>query len=497
MPLLLAILAATICFDAMPGVNWPIWTTLASVFLYRSALGTHAAAARASRVPLVLAVVLSLGAAVTADNGEQALICVSVVVLLAVAMRVAAGADVSRVGSGFIAASPMVGAAITVRETWAAGSEVAHDGRAGEMVPVMRGLLIAGPIVAFLWILFAQADPHMDAWGTAIVRAIQNLSFVPRVVFGAGIFVLVFGAYAYVRKEHTPFPTVPTVPAITTFALAATERVIVLAAVAALLALFLMLQVPYLFGNPAGAAGSGVTYAEWAHRGFGELTLASTIITSLIVLLDAHAQRGTERAEGMIRTLALVLVGLTFLVVLSAFRRITLYEAAYGYTTQRLWAQAFMAGIGIALALLALEVRAGLDARRLARHVGLAAAATLAVLVFWNTDAFIVRRNVEHFGGTPKLDIPYLATRLSENAIPALVSARLDLPDNQQKQFDRCLAWSRDERRTLRAGSWYEANVRRLAAVRVGSTLSALSVATSGECWNRSDTTGMTGSAPR
>ena len=268
MPLLLAILAATICFDAMPGINWPIWTLLASAFLYRSALGAHAAAARASVVPLVLAVVLSLGAAVTADNGEQALICMSVVVLLAVAMRVAAGAEVARVGSGFIAASPVIGAAITVRETWTAASGAARDGRARASAPIVRGLLIAGPIVAFLWFLLAQADPHMDAWGTAIVKAIQHLSFVPRLLFGAGIFVLVFGAYAYVRKEHvSPAPLVPFTPI---FSLAATERVSVLASVAGLLALFLVLQVPYLFGNPAGEAGSGVTYAEWAHRGFGE-----------------------------------------------------------------------------------------------------------------------------------------------------------------------------------------------------------------------------------
>ena len=187
----------------------------------------------------------------------------------------------------------------------------------------------------------------------------------------------------------------------------------------------------------------------------------------------------------MIRALALALVALTFLVVLSAFRRITLYEAAYGYTTQRLWAQAFMAGIGIALALLAFEVRGGLDARRLARHIGVAAALTLAVLVFWNTDAFIVRRNVTHFGGSPKLDIRYLATRLSDNALPALVAARLDLPADQQQQLDRCLAWVRVERTNKAArAAWYEANIRRIQAARVGGTLDALPPADAKDCWH-------------
>ena len=494
MPLVLAILAATICFDAMPGINWPLWTVLAAVFLYRNALAVRPAAARACLVPLGLAGMLSGGAAVTADSGEQALILLSVVVLMAVAMRVAAGAEVAGVGAGFIAASPVVGAAATVRESWTTATGAARSGRALEAAPIVRGLLLAVPIVAFLWLLFAQADPHMDAWGSAIVKAIQQLSFVPRVVFGAGIFVLVFGAYAFVRGEHAA--AAPAAPLVA-LSLAAVERVIVLASVAALLALFLVLQIPYLFGNPAGATGSGITYAEWAHRGFGELTFASLLITLLVVVLDANAKRGTERAEEMIRALGITLVVLAAFVVVSAYRRITLYEAAYGYTVQRLWAQAVMVGIAAALALLGVEIRGGLDARRLARRTGVVAALALTVLVYWNTDAFIVRRNVAHFAGSPKLDIPYLAVRLSENALPALISSRLDLPADQQAQMDRCLAWVHGERGTLKAGAWYEANVRRIAAARVGGTLDALPTATAGECWHFDDSAGMQGRSPK
>lgn len=496
MPLLLAILAATICFDAQPGVNWPVWTILAAIFLYRNALRAHPAAARASLVPLVLAGVLASGAAITSDDGLLALILLSVMTLMAVAMRIAGGAPTERVGAGFIAASPLVGALETMRASWGAANGAARSERARESVPVVRGLLIAAPIVVLLWALFAGADPHMDSWGSAIVRAIRELSFVPRVVFGAGIFVLVFGAYAFVRGEPASRSGAPESPRL--LSLVATERVIVLTSVTVLLALFLVLQVPYMFGDPAGTAGTGITYAEWAHRGFGELTTACTLVTVLIVLLDANAERGSEEAEKMIRTLALALVVLTALVVVSAFRRVTLYEAFYGYTVARLWAQAFMAGIGLALTLLALEIRgAAVEPRRLARRVGTAATIAFGVLVYWNTDAFIVRRNVSHFAGSPKLDIPYLATHLGDDALPALMAARLDLPAEQQGQLDRCLAWVRDERGTRQAGRWYEANIRRIAAVRVGGTLAALPSATSGDCYHHDDSVGAPGRIPK
>jgi hypothetical protein len=75
------------------------------------------------------------------------------------------------------------------------------------------------------------------------------------------------------------------------------------------------------------------------------------------------------------------------LLLVSAFRRVALYEAAYGYTTARLCAQIYMAVVGLMLIRLAAERRRPLDVGRLGRHLAMAGALALAALTFWNHEA--------------------------------------------------------------------------------------------------------------
>jgi len=61
-----------------------------------------------------------------------------------------------------------------------------------------------------------------------------------------------------------------------------------------------------------------------------------------------------ERAA---RAISLLLVAETVLLLVSAFRRVLLYEAAYGFTTARLYAQVYMVVLALLLVLLAVELR--------------------------------------------------------------------------------------------------------------------------------------------
>lgn len=264
-------------------------------------------------------------------------------------------------------------------------------------------------------------------------------------------------AEQFAEPSAEPFPV----------SLASTERLIVLASVAALFALFIALQLTAYFGDPAALAGTGITYAEWARRGFGELATATALVTLLIVALDAFAARGDAATEQRVRLTAVLLVALTMLITFSALRRVVLYEAAYGYTAARIRAQLAMLGVGSALALLGLELWGPLDARRFARRTALAVAALITVYVYWNHDAFIVRRNVEHFAGTDKLDVRYLGVFLSPDAFPALLEARASLPAPQATRLSACLAWrlANDASRDLRPGRWFEFNSRRNEAI--------------------------------
>jgi len=242
------------------------------------------------------------------------------------------------------------------------------------------------------------------------------------------------------------------------------ERLIVLGSVAALFGLFLGLQLSYLFGNPAAAVGSGVTYAEYARRGFAELSTAATLCALLILALSRWGAPG--HLDGAARAVSLLLVAETGLLLVSAFRRVWLYEAAYGFTTDRLYAQVYMIVLGLTLALLAFELRERPVVRRvLRRAMGLGLAA-IAALGCWNHEAWIASLNIDHAVETGRLDPVYLVWYLSPNALPALVDGADRLPAPLAADISLRLRQRYGGRMHLRHCPWYEWNLGELEAAR-------------------------------
>ena len=201
-------------------------------------------------------------------------------------------------------------------------------------------------------------------------------------------------------------------------------------------------------------SNSGVTFAEYARRGFGELSFAATIVGAIILILEyTRPADATERDRKMLVRLELVLLVALELVLVSAFRRVMLYEQAYGFTTARLFAQAYMVVMSLSLIALAIEVARGSISIAFGRRVAEIALGVFTVLVFWNYEAWIVNRNIDRAVQDGKFDA-YYAGRLSRDAIPTLVSRRAELPADARAVVEARLACARlpAERR------WFEWN---------------------------------------
>jgi hypothetical protein len=202
---------------------------------------------------------------------------------------------------------------------------------------------------------------------------------------------------------------------------------------------------------------AGLSYAEYARRGFFQLLAVAAITLAVLLALRALVRHRDRRFV----VLSEVAVVLTLAVVAGAVRRLGLYEQAYGLTLLRLWSLLFAVWIGAVFVLLGLSL-AGLHRRR-AWFVPAAVALGLAGLLVLNgadPEAVIVRRNVERFAGTDRLDV-WSLTSLSDDAVPALADA---LP--RLAPADRDLVLSRicaGERR--RSGGPWAANASRDAAV--------------------------------
>jgi two-component system sensor histidine kinase BaeS len=195
----------------------------------------------------------------------------------------------------------------------------------------------------------------------------------------------------------------------------------------------------------------------------------------LVIALDRFT--GAERSVSGRRRYwgTLLLIAEVLVVLASAFHRLTLYESAYGYTTLRLYVQAYLVGIAITLLFLAREVvdaASGFDARRAARRTGVAGMAFLVAFSFANPEGWVVARNMERYRAMGEIDGWYLAG-LSSNAVPAVLAALPELPVLCAAKI-RWHIGSQNARYLDRAKRlrWYEWNLRRargLAAIRAAN----------------------------
>jgi len=110
-----------------------------------------------------------------------------------------------------------------------------------------------------------------------------------------------------------------------------------------------------------------------------------------------------------------------------AFRRLSLYEEAYGFTMLRLYSHVFAVWIASVFILLALDFAGAWSRRRW--FLGATLVSALVVLFGLNVanpEAVVVSFNTNHAQTAHKIDGQYLA-ELSSDATPALLNSRAQL----------------------------------------------------------------------
>jgi hypothetical protein len=459
--LAVAALGTWIMFDAEPGANWLIWTTAASTGLL-----LFLRPARGNRNLVIgleaAAVVIAGGASVTADEFLAALICFSVILLLALAMLLSIEPRAERVTPGFTIVAPAAAFGLALAESVTRSAEalrLIHSSRARAIV---RGLAITLPVILIFGLLLAAADPTFADWRDAISHLLTSWAFLPRTIFFVGTLGIVLGAYGYAERgtgHDLRGLIMPAQSAERNLWLGSTERLILLAGVALLFWTFLLVQLSYFFGNLPSVPGSGMTFAEYARRGFAEITVVASATVLLIVIAERYGKIDTRR--GLIRSLTLAVVLAVLFLLGSAFHRVLLYEQAYGFTTARLYAQAYMIVVAVSLFALSRELMTELDPNRLFRFAGVTAIFAFVVLVYWNHEAWIAGRNIDLYATTGKLDVVYLTRDLSADALPTLVSRLPALPEPGKTQLEGALKL---RYKRLHDDQWFEWNLRRARA---------------------------------
>ncbi|MDP9441362.1 MAG: DUF4173 domain-containing protein, partial [Actinomycetota bacterium] len=279
---------------------------------------------------------------------------------------------------------------------------------------VIRGSILAAPLVCLLALLLGLADPVFASFfrlpTDPVVELFAHLVFLGMGALGAAALLRMASAAAFELPDGGLRP------------IGAVEATTVLAALVGLFAAFTVTQVVAAVGGAAYfARTAGLSYAAYARSGFFQLLAVAAVTLGVLVALRATTRLETPAARLRFLVLAQAAVALTLVIVAGAVRRLWLYEQAYGLTMLRLCSVLFALWIGAVFLLLSASL-AGLGRRRawLAPAATALALGALLLTNALNPEAIVVRRNVDRFGSSPELDAHYLVG-LSDDAVPELM----------------------------------------------------------------------------
>ena len=338
---------------------------------------------------------------------------------------------------------------------------------------VGRGLAIALPLLIVFVLLFAAADAvFQNLIRSALGFRVDLAEWVGRLVFALFVGWLFTGTLVAGWLSRDRFPASASGVTATgtprTRPLTPVEAITVLLTLDALFAIFVIIQAAYLFPGVDPLAASGLTYAEYARRGFFELVVVAVISGLVILALDWLIDRATLTY----RLAAAGLVAMTGAVLISAAVRLGIYQQVYGWTELRLYVLAAIGllAFGVAVMLAAIAFGRVQAVPKLVLAAGFTIAFACNVI---GPQSFVTAQNLQRAAnpalvpadGKSGLDTDYLAG-LDADVIPLLVAGRGGLPAGEHDRVNVLLQSAASElRRQAQDVGWPSWNLSRQAAL--------------------------------
>lgn len=294
------------------------------------------------------------------------------------------------------------------------------------------GIVLAVLLGVVFVVLFVSADAVLGHFLGKVFQSVSSLfdmlDFTLLQRFLQIIFwsVLSFGVLVTVAKSlHTKHITLSVKKE-----LRAQDTNLILSVLVTIFAVFIGLQVRYLLlrtGLP-----EGITYANYARQGYGQLLIATFLAAAVIkYLLSTTRSAVLPRSS---QKLASTLIVLNILIVITAWIRLGLYVSAYGLTMPRVIAHMGLISIIIGCIVLILWTWGRINSRALYAANFYALLGVLMIAALLNPEAIIAKQNINLAEHRKRLDTSYLRY-LSADSWPATCLLP-DLPQTSTHERD-------------------------------------------------------------
>lgn len=295
----------------------------------------------------------------------------------------------------------------------------------GVIKKVLLGLIISAPLLLFITGLLMSADAVFEKVMLRLPGIFLQLNVIEiafRFLFILIVAFMFFGIFQVLQKEtKKTFSDNPKIKRES--GIDSITAITILALMNGIYLLFVVIQFKYFFSN---GLITGMTYAEYARRGFFELIIILLINWTILIGFLKLVKETTEVPKLIMKILNSLLIVMSAVMLFSAYQRLSLYESAYGFTVARLIAHGFMLFLIVIFAYTL--IRVWIERISLLHFYLIIGLIFYTVLNVINIEQLIVDKNIERYEATEKIDIYYLNS-LSYTAWSGLIELYEIEPD--------------------------------------------------------------------
>ncbi len=319
-------------------------------------------------------------------------------------------------------------------------------GRVGNVVPIIRGVLLIAPAFLVVLALLVSSDAVFASFFDFNLSIGDAVGHIVLIIIGGWLFATLVRISVSAAAPDDP----PTYVRI-----GATEGLIAIGSFTALFAAFVASQVVVWAGGADRVLKTaGLTYAEHAREGFFQLLAVAVITLFVLMATRATTALSSDKHRVWFRVLSIAAIALTLAIVAVAVRRLALYEDAYGLTMLRLYSTIFAFLIAGVFVLLGISMVKSHNSNWFVGASATLALVVLLVLNIVNPEAFVVNRNVDRqLAGQGAPFDPYYVSGLSDDSIPALIGS-LDNVSEQERTTIVMRLCSMPNARSTKWTSW-------------------------------------------
>ena len=268
---------------------------------------------------------------------------------------------------------------------------------------IFIGLVISIPFLFIILNLLIEADAQFEKLMIMLPKLVSFrvdyvIRFIVMLIYALGFFgfmqVLLQKKIEVIHKEASSKP----------FTLDGIISLTIIVLLDLVYVVFVAVQFKYFF---SGTLENGLTYAEYARKGFFELLFVTIINLSLTTVIITFAKNIEGFVKQSIRIALSLLILSSGILLVSAMMRMMMYENAYGFTFTRVLAHSFMIFLMIIFAYTLVKI--WLEKLSLFHFYFIASLIYYVGINVVNIDKIVVDQNIIRYEETGKIDINYLS----------------------------------------------------------------------------------------